>query len=393
MTSTTHTGLPHRRLRHRLAVLLSAVALAIGGMFAVAGPAHADDHIQIADSADPVPVNTSYDYIVTIPDPLYQGGFGEVTIDLSGAAATFTGVTSSIPGALSCSGSGTHAECNSAGHPGTAPVTITATVLPTATGIVTANTLLEGMGPLGADSTTTTITDAPPAGADLATTVADSPDPVALGDSFTDTVTVTNNGPGNATSAATSIAYTGAAVTVGNVTSSQGSCTPSGSTVNCTLGSLANGASATVTITADPSATGTVTATATTSATETDPVPGNNVAAESTTVNNAHGCTITGTSGSDTLTGTNGNDVICALSGNDTVNSSNGDDTVYGGNGNDNITTGNGNDHVYGGPGDDTISTGNGNDTIDAGTGTDTVNGGNGTDTCPGTEHPTSCTA
>ncbi|WP_327353681.1 calcium-binding protein [Streptomyces sp. NBC_01304] len=383
-----------RRLRGRLAVLFSALALALYGMLAVAVPAYADDHIQITDSADPVPANTPYDYIVTVPNPLYQGGFGEITVDLSGAAATFTGVYSADHPSIVCSASGTHATCHATFSPGSAPIHINLTVLPTVEGTVDADTELIGMQPLGSDSTTTTITAGGGADeADLATTVTDSPDPVALGGSFTDTVTVTNNGPDNATSVETSVAYTGAASTLGTVSPSQGTCTPSGSTVNCALGSLANGASATVTITVEPSATGTVTATATTTATEDDPTPGNNSDAESTTVNNANGCTITGTSGNDTINGTNGNDVICALGGNDTVNAGNGHDTVYGGAGNDTLNGDNGDDTLHGGDGDDALNGNNGNDTINGGAGDDTADGGNGNDTCPGTEHPTSCTA
>ncbi|MCX4666253.1 hypothetical protein OG453_06175 [Streptomyces sp. NBC_01381] len=393
MSSTTHSRSLPRRLRTRLTVLVSALALALYGMLAVAGPAHADDHIQITDSADPVPANIPYDYIVTIPEPLFEGGFGDATIDLSGAAATFTGAVTSNNVSLSCSASGTHASCFPQFNPGNDPITITATVLPTAAGIVTADAELVGMGPLGSASTTTTIGPGGPSGADLSTAVSDTPDPVALGDSFTDTVTVANNGPGAATSVDTSVTYTGAAVSVGSVSSSQGTCTPSGSTVNCSLGSLAASGSATVTVTVEPAATGTVTATATSSAVEDDPTPGNNSDSESTTVNNANGCTITGTGGADTINGTVDSDVICALGGNDTVNADNADDTVYGGAGNDTLNGGNGEDTLNGGDGDDTLNGNNGNDTINAGPGDDTADGGNGTDTCPGTEHPTSCTA
>ncbi|MCX5203185.1 hypothetical protein OG897_17240 [Streptomyces sp. NBC_00237] len=370
--------------------MVSALALALYGMFAVAGPAYADEFIQITDSADPVPVNTPYDYIVTVPET--EAGVAGVEINLSGAAATFTSITSNDPN-MFCLNFGTQAQCFNDGDPFT-NLTFTATVLPTAEGTVTAHAVLSSQvgGPEGSDTTTTTIDDVA-AGADLATTVADAPDPVALGDTFTDTVTVTNNGPGDATSVATSVSYTGAAVSVGNISASQGTCAPSGSTVNCSFGSLANGASATATITVEPSATGTVTATATSSATEDDPVPGNNDATEPTTVNNANGCTITGTSGNDTINGTTGNDVICALGGNDTVNAGNGNDTVYGGAGNDTLNGNNGDDTLNGGPGDDTLNGNNGHDTLNAGDGDDTADGGNGNDTCPGTEHPTSCTA
>lgn len=163
MSSASPTRRRRSPLRHRLTTLASAAALSIAGLLAVTSPAHADANIQITDSADPVTVNTPYNYIVTIPNPYFAGGFAFAAVDLSGAAATFTGAITSSDGTLSCSASGTHAQCNTTGPTGTAPITITATVLPTATGTVTANTVLEGMGPIASDSTTTTIDNATPA--------------------------------------------------------------------------------------------------------------------------------------------------------------------------------------------------------------------------------------
>ncbi|MEV3859686.1 hypothetical protein AB0J38_35940 [Streptomyces sp. NPDC050095] len=43
---------------------MSAAALSAAGMLATTGAAHADAVIQITDSADPVAVNTPYDYVV-----------------------------------------------------------------------------------------------------------------------------------------------------------------------------------------------------------------------------------------------------------------------------------------------------------------------------------------
>ncbi|MCX5206077.1 hypothetical protein OG897_32265 [Streptomyces sp. NBC_00237] len=385
MTSTAPVR--RRSRRTRLTTLFSGLLLALAGMSVVAAPAHADAVVQVTDSADPVPVGTVYQYVITLsaPENLVQ-----LTGEVSGADAFLFSAESSDPD-LVCGTGGTTLVCDSAGEisPGT---TLTVNAVAGSVGIVTIDVATTGPGAAGSDSTTTTIGPVGPSGADLATTVSDTPDPVALGDSFTDTVTVTNNGPGDATGVETTVTYTGAA-TVGTVTPSQGSCSTSGPTVTCALGTLANGASATVAITAEPTATGTVTATATTTATETDPVPGNNEATQSTTVNNANGCTITGTSGADTINGTIGDDVICALGGNDTVNADNGHDTVYGGAGNDTLNGQNGNDTLNGGPGDDTLNGGNGNDTINPGDGDDTADGGNGTNTCPGAEHPTNCTA
>lgn len=232
----------------------------------------------------------------------------------------------------------------------------------------------------------------PPPGADVSVSVADSADPVSLGgDNLTYTLSVANAGPSGATGVTANTALSGASAGIVSATPSQGSCSISAPNVNCSLGSIAASGSATVTITVTPAATGTITATSTVDATETDPNPSDNTDTENTTVNNALGCTITGTNGNDTLNGTNGNDVICGLGGNDTIDGGNGTDTIYGGPGNDAISGGNGGDTIYAGPGNDTtggetllgslLSFDNGNDTINGGPGDDNLDGQNGNDT------------
>ncbi|MEV0646632.1 hypothetical protein AB0I28_15345 [Phytomonospora sp. NPDC050363] len=123
-----------------------------------------------------------------------------------------------------------------------------------------------------------------PSGADLATTVTDSADPVGLGGAVTYTATVTNNGPA-ATGVSATITLSGATATIGTVTASQGSCATAAPVVTCNLGGLAVSASATVAITVTPTAAGTVTATATSTSAQVDPNPADNTDAESTTVN------------------------------------------------------------------------------------------------------------
>jgi Ca2+-binding RTX toxin-like protein len=233
----------------------------------------------------------------------------------------------------------------------------------------------------------------PPAGADVSVSVADSADPVSLGgNNLTYTLSVANAGPSGATGVTADTTLSGASAGIVSATASQGSCSISAPTVNCTLGSIAASGSATVTITVTPAATGTITATSTVDATETDPDPGDNTDAENTTVNNALGCTITGTNGNDTLNGTNSADVICGLGGNDTIDGGNGNDTIYAGDGNDGVGGGNGADTIYGQAGDDTNNGetllgsllhlfDNGNDTIDGGPGNDDLDGQNGNDT------------
>ncbi|MER5326980.1 IPT/TIG domain-containing protein [Streptosporangium roseum] len=541
--------LRHRQL-HRLTTLILALALALFGSSITAGAAHADAVIQITDSADPVQANTNYNYVLTIPDNLYQpGGYGTVTIDLTGAAATFTGVYTTDNDILGCNvhALSTHAECHPVNVMPSGSTTITFQVRSTAAGTVTATTTISGDTPWGGDSTTTTIDPAPPAptvtaisptsgpiaggttvtitgtglssafgvafgpgnfgtslsctatsctvtspahaagtvhvvvgtpygistpspadeftytapavaptvtaisptsgttaggtvvtitgtdlsgatgvtfgpgnaatavactptsctatspahaagtvhvqvttaggtsatssadeytytapGADLATSITDSADPVALGDAFAYTVTVTNNGPANATGVSLATTLSGAARTIVSATASQGSCSISAPTVTCPLGSLANAASATVTITVEPTATGTLSATAAVTGTEPDPTPVNNSVAQSTTIGNGHGCTITGTAGNDTLNGTNGADVICGFGGNDTINGGNSGDLIYAGTGNDTVDGGNADDTLYGGDGDDIMGGGNGADYLYGEAGNDT---------------------
>ncbi|NNH75249.1 hypothetical protein HLB23_36275 [Nocardia uniformis] len=144
---------PAATTRRGLMVLASAAALAVSGSL-VAAPAHADALVQIAGPASPVPTGTPYTYTVTVPS--FPDDFLlALVVDLSGAAATFTGVSNN--GTMDCTASGTHALClNYNNTP--FPAVVTLTVLPTATGTVTANAVAEiNASPDGTDSTTTTI--------------------------------------------------------------------------------------------------------------------------------------------------------------------------------------------------------------------------------------------
>jgi uncharacterized repeat protein (TIGR01451 family) len=85
------------------------------------------------------------------------------------------------------------------------------------------------------------------ANADLALSKTTSPDPVIAGQQATSTITVHNNGP-NAAENVHVRDVLPANVTFVSATPSTGSCTQASGTVDCALGTLANGATATVTV-------------------------------------------------------------------------------------------------------------------------------------------------
>ncbi|MFD8975614.1 calcium-binding protein [Streptomyces sp. NPDC059593] len=228
--------------------------------------------------------------------------------------------------------------------------------------------------------------DATPPHADLSVTTSTTAS-VSIGDRVSYTLTVANKASSTATATGVTLTDTvsGAGVTLTSATPGQGSCTTTATRATCALGSLAPGASTTFTLTAEPRSTGTLTHTASVTGTPSDPIASDNTATTSTSVNNARGCTIIGTSGPDTLNGSYSNDVICGLGGNDTVRASYGHDTVHGGYGNDNLDGSYGDDTMNGGPGNDTLTGSYGNDrltTTDGVPANDTANGGLGTDTC-----------
>ncbi|MGW1770227.1 calcium-binding protein [Streptomyces sp. NPDC002104] len=229
-------------------------------------------------------------------------------------------------------------------------------------------------------------TPPPPPSADLSVTKTGTTT-VSIGDQASYTVRVSSAATSTATATGVTLAdaLSGAGGTLLSAVPSQGTCTTTATGANCSLGSLAPGASATVTVTAEPRATGTLTNSASATASTQDPNTADNGAGASTSVNNSRGCTLIGTSGTDTLTGGYSNDVICALSGNDTVRAGYGNDTVHAGPGNDDIEGGFGDDTLNGGPGNDVLTGSYGNDRLTTTDGTaanDTANGGMGTDTC-----------
>jgi uncharacterized repeat protein (TIGR01451 family) len=236
--------------------------------------------------------------------------------------------------------------------------------------------------------------------ADLSLALSDSPDPVATGSELVYGITVANAGPDTATEVSVRNILPNQ---VDHLTSiaSQGNCMLQGSKrVNCALGSLAGGATATITIRVRADRAGTAENTASVEAGESDPVPANNEAREQTVIRDAaerrcggHRVDIVGTSEADVLTGTEKRDVIHGLGGDDEIRGLAGNDIICGGGGGDSIKGGAGADLIRGGPGSDRIR-GNGgddrlfgngaDDSLHGNRGDDVLSGARGVDTCRG---------
>ncbi len=117
---------------------------------------------------------------------------------------------------------------------------------------------------------------------DVSVAIADSADPVSTNTAFNYSVTLRNDGPDPAMGVVASVTVPG---TVSSTIPTQGSCTNSAGTLQCQMGDLASGATATVTITTASSTAASLTAIATVTSTTTDRVTGNNSAQHTTTVN------------------------------------------------------------------------------------------------------------
>ena len=225
---------------------------------------------------------------------------------------------------------------------------------------------------------------------DLSITKTDSADPISENSTLTYTITVSNAGP----DAANGVQVTDdlpSQVDPVSASSSQGSCETKGKKVTCDLGSLASGATATVTIQVTTKKVGQLSNTATVTTSDPDLYAENNSDTETTAVVAGGGAgggarcagqavTILGTRGADTLIGTAERDVIKARGGNDSIRGLRGKDIVCAGGGNDRLRGGSGNDRLKGGRGRDLLKGGGGNDALLGGPGRDRCRGGSGQD-------------
>ena len=123
-------------------------------------------------------------------------------------------------------------------------------------------------------------------GTEISITQTDTPDPVNVANPLSYSLTVTNNGPDDATGV-TVTDIIPAGTTFQSASATQGTCSEISGTVTCVLGDMLATSSATVNIVlTSPFTTGTISNSAAVAGNETDPIPANNASSESTTVQN-----------------------------------------------------------------------------------------------------------
>ncbi len=229
------------------------------------------------------------------PDPAYLGQPLTYTIIATNngpTSATGVMLTDTLPSSVSlvsfspsqgvCNG-GSVIACNLGALNNGGSATLQIVVTPLLTGMVTNTVTISGNepDPSLANNVVTQTTTVLPA-ADLSVTASDFPDPLKIGGVLTYTLVVANTGP----SPATDVTLTDtlpSTVIFGSTTSSQGTCTGT-NTVACSLGTLTNGSSATVTIVVTPTKLGTIANLANVTANEPDLNMANNTDIETTSV-------------------------------------------------------------------------------------------------------------
>ena len=260
--------------------------------------ASADLSVTKVDTPDPVTAGNNLTYTITVNN---AGPSTAATVSLSDtlpAGTTF--VSLSAPGGWSCGtpavgGTGTITCTNPSLPIGNAVFTLTVNVnAGVANGTVITNTATVSSvttDPNTGNESGTATTTVGVGSADLSVTKVDTPDPVVAGSNLTYTITVTNAGPSNATSAALSDTLPAGTTFVSLPTPGGWSCTTpavgASGTVSCSNPSMPVGSSVfTLTVAVNSSvANGTVlTNTATASSATTDPNPGNESGVAATTV-------------------------------------------------------------------------------------------------------------
>lgn len=262
----------------------SAGACDIGAYELVPVPPSANLSLTKSDSPDPVQVGQELTYTIVVANAGPDPAVGVSVTDNLPTTVSLVSATASPGGP--CPGTTTvTCQLGTIASNGSATVTIKVTPSTDADLSNTATVSSPTADPDTGNNTavqTTIVDPAPPASADLSVTKSSAPDPVRVGQELTYTITVSNGGPSPATGAVLTDALPGN-VTFGSAAASQGSCSGT-TTVTCSLGTVASGASATIVVKVTPTTDVDLSNTATATSSTADPNLLNNSATEATVV-------------------------------------------------------------------------------------------------------------
>jgi uncharacterized repeat protein (TIGR01451 family) len=252
----------------------------------------ADLRIAKAESQDPIVLGTgNLTYTLTVTNAGPAASAGVVLTDTLPNGVTVASVGAGI--GVTCTQPAGQVRCVIGAMAASATSTVTIAVTPSAAGVLTNTAIVASPttpDPIPANNSATITTTVSPASAQQAnlSVTASTPAQVVVGATQTYQFTVSNSGPNTATAVQLSstlpagLALVSAASSVGSCTTNTGS-----GQVNCSLGNLASGASATVNITARATQVGAKSIVVTVSSATSDPTPSNNSATQSVTVGQA----------------------------------------------------------------------------------------------------------
>lgn len=259
----------------------------------VATGSQADLVVTNSPSATNVTAGSNVTYTQTITDngPVAASP-GMTFTQTTPPNTTFVSMTPSSPG-WSCStvaGTGTTITCTDTGSLGLGAANAASFSLilqvaastPTGTSITdTATAAATNAVPASTNSASATVLVGSSTSANMTIVKTGSPNPVTEGTPLTYTMTVTNGGPATATNVTVMDAVP-TSETYLSSTTTQGTCSEANGTVTCLVGTMANGATVTITVLVIPNQAGQISNTATVTATQ-DPTTGSSTWVETVT--------------------------------------------------------------------------------------------------------------
>lgn len=245
----------------------------------------ADLSLTLVDQPDPVNVNGTLIYTAVLTNNGPASAPGVIVTDSLPAGVSLVSAT---PSQGTCSTSGNAITCSlgTVATGGTATVLIT--VIPLTPGpLSTVATVSSGVAdpnPANNQATaSTTVSPAASGSANISVSKTAAPNPASVNAPLVYTVTVRNAGPDAAPGVVVVDAIPGG-LTIGSISSTAGSCSLSGRIMTCTIGALASGASAVVTIGVTPTTVGVIRNSATATSGLPDPSVGDNISGVDITV-------------------------------------------------------------------------------------------------------------